>query len=109
MQTKVIENLSNEKIHPEIIKILLKDKTTGANITWATSNYLDYGEDFSSEAEITLDLISGKNAVVIRPRMDKAREEQSRRTREKAEVFTPSWICNMQNPGLVKKMYLIKK
>lgn len=97
MLTKVIESVSDEIIHPEILKILLKDNTTGFNITWATSNYLEYGECFSKESEITLDLISGKNSAVIHPRVDKEREEQSRRTREKAEVFTPSWICNIQN------------
>ena len=75
MLTKVIESVSDEIIHPEILKILLKDNTTGFNITWATSNYLEYGECFSKESEITLDLISGKNSAVIHPRVDKEREE----------------------------------
>jgi len=34
---------------------------------------------------------------IIQPRVSKSVEEQMRRTKEKAEVFTPSWICNEQN------------
>ncbi len=34
---------------------------------------------------------------MVRPRAAKSKEEQERRTKEKAEVFTPSWVCNAQN------------
>ena len=35
--------------------------------------------------------------MIIRPRAVKSREEQTQRAKDKAEVFTPSWICNAQN------------
>lgn len=31
------------------------------------------------------------------PRVSKSLEQQAERTRKKAEVFTPSWICNKMN------------
>jgi len=34
---------------------------------------------------------------IIKPRVEKSKEEQQKRIRGKAEVFTPSWICNKQN------------
>ena len=37
------------------------------------------------------------NTVDIRPRVSKSVDEQALRTRKKAEVFTPSWICNKMN------------
>lgn len=33
----------------------------------------------------------------IIPRVEKTREEQRSRTKDKAEVFTPSWVVNLQN------------
>ena len=34
---------------------------------------------------------------MIKPRTEKSQKDQATRVREKAEVFTPSWICNKQN------------
>ena len=31
------------------------------------------------------------------PRAVKSKEEQTQRAKDKAEVFTPAWICNAQN------------
>ena len=41
--------------------------------------------------------ITGHNGGVIKPRIEKSKKEQAERIRNKAEVFTPSWICNKQN------------
>lgn len=51
--------------------MILKDKTTGKDILETTEG--------------------------IKPRFQKKLEEQKTRTKQKAEVFTPSWICNAQN------------
>ena len=85
------------KLDKELLQILLKDKTTGRNIIWATDNYLKYGEKYSFNSPITVDLITSRHGNVIKPRVEKSRQEQLQRVRQKAEVFTPSWICNMQN------------
>lgn len=78
---------------------LLKDHTTQQNIYWATDSYADtYGEGYTFYDPITLDKITGEGKdQVIRPRAVKSKEEQTKRAKDKAEVFTPSWICNAQN------------
>ena len=76
---------------------LLKDRTTGNNIKWGTNDYKTYGYGFDIDQEIKACLVTGAYSKLIQPRASKAQEEQLKRTREKAEVFTPSWVCNKQN------------
>lgn len=80
-----------------LLNFLLKDKTTRRNIIWATDDYTHLGADYATDKEITIKAIMGKNSNVIRPRVEKTKEEQNNRIRNKAEVFTPSWVCNKQN------------
>lgn len=81
----------------QILDILIKDRTTGGNIIWATSDYEECGNEYASKCEILSSLITGDKNNIIQPRIAKSRASQLNRTREKAEVFTPSWICNVQN------------
>ena len=80
-----------------LMKILLLDRTTRKNIIWATDDYRSLGDGFTATDEITIDAITGENEDLIQPRIAKALESQTSRTRDMAEVFTPSWICNAQN------------
>ena len=80
-----------------ILRRLLQDKTTKRNILWATKDYESLGPEYGETCEIILELITGENTLLIQPRSAKAKEEQIARTRDKAEVFTPSWVCNCQN------------
>lgn len=50
-----------------------------------------YGDAITIEHNIC------KNGMVIRPRSFKTKCEQTERTRGMAEVFTPSWVRNVQN------------
>lgn len=84
-------------INPVILRILLKDKTTRKNILWCTKDYESYGSDYDERSEIKVKLITGKNYNVIQPRAAKSKVVQERRIKNRAEVFTPSWICNEQN------------
>ena len=77
----------------EILSILLLDRTTGKNILWATDDY----SPINSKSQIQISQITGNHSDRIKPRIQKQKEEQQSRTRNKAEVFTPSWICNSQN------------
>lgn len=95
-QIDVREN-AIQALDPKILAFLLKDKTTRKNIIWATNDYATYGDGYGFNDEITAPLITGENGMVIRPRIEKTRAEQSSRSKEKAEVFTPSWVCNVQN------------
>lgn len=80
-------------VSPRVLRLLLQDKSTGKNIIWATDNYISRGEEYAAACEILLELITGPNVHIIQPRVNKSREEQSNRTRQKAEVFTPFEIC----------------
>lgn len=85
---------------PEILEMLLADRTMTAaepharlhHIRWCTE---DYG--FPADAEMAPEDIAQPGAKVICPRVDKRMESQRRRSVQRAEVFTPSWICNKQN------------
>ena len=96
------------KIDRTLLEILLKDKTTGKNIIWATDNYSKYGELYTSEKEIKIELITSRHGGVIKPRVEKSKEERLQRVRQKAEVFTPSWVCNLQN-NLVDEVWFGRK
>lgn len=95
----VIDILENEIIekYPDVLDILLCDHTTQKNIFWATDNYRCLGELYSFSSQITPELITGENGNVIMPRVHKDKILQLSRSKEMAEVFTPSWICNAQN------------
>jgi hypothetical protein len=96
------------KIDRSLLEILLKDKTTGKNIIWATDNYSKYGELYTSEKEIKIELITSRHGGIIKPRVEKSKEERLQRVRQKAEVFTPSWVCNLQN-NLVDEVWFDRK
>ncbi|MCC8099120.1 MAG: Eco57I restriction-modification methylase domain-containing protein [Clostridiales bacterium] len=80
-----------------LLELLLKDKTTKANILWATDAYQNMGPDYERDKEIQTRLITGEHSGVIKNRARKALEQQTERTRQHAEVFTPLWICKMMN------------
>ena len=83
-----------------LLKILLFDRTTQRNIIWGTSDYEEYGEEYKAQFPISIHLITkggGRNRNIIQPRIYKEKTSQLRRTKAKAEVFTPSWMCNEQN------------
>ena len=73
---------------------LLKDKTTNRNIIFATENYESLGESFKKTSPVTEKALK---QIDLKPRVLKSIEAQKSRTKSKAEVFTPSWICNQMN------------
>lgn len=81
----------------EVLKLLLVDHTTGKNIIFATDQYQDKNPGLGAKTEITADLLTAYVEPLIQPRVTKTSEEQFERTRQKAEVFTPSWLCNRMN------------
>jgi hypothetical protein len=95
----VIDILENELIekYPDVLGILLREQTTQKNIFWATDNYEHFGDSYRFNSEILPELITGEKGNVIMPRVHKDKILQLSRSKEMAEVFTPSWICNAQN------------
>ncbi len=91
-----------------LLEILLIDRTTGKNIIWATDDYNLLGQEYCAQRTIESSLITGSRSRVIQPRITKEQTSQTARTRDKAEVFTPSWICNEQN-NLVDEQWFRRK
>lgn len=90
-----------ERRYPtRILETLLCDRTTGRNIIWADNEYEALGDGYLGDDEITVEKITGSNSDVIKPRIAKEQERQSKRTKSRAEVFTPSWLCNQMNNDL---------
>ncbi|WP_315042944.1 restriction endonuclease [Faucicola mancuniensis] len=104
-----VANISENSLYqflPEILEILLKDRTTSfyskkkKNIIWANDNYIGLGKKYGETCPITPDLITGNQGNLIIPRALKSKAQQKERTKSKAEVFTPSWIVKKQNDAL---------
>ena len=98
----------------QILDALLVDRTTSAangrvtNIKWCTKDYEYLGIGFGEYDEISAERLIDREHPVIRPRVVKSKDEQRKRVVSKAEVFTPSWICNAQN-NLVDAAWFGKK
>ena len=81
----------------DVLSILLSDKTTKKNIIWATDTYSSLGPGFGDKNHIEAGLLMKQNASILQPRISKSLADQQERTRKKAEVMTPVWICNKMN------------
>lgn len=89
-----------DKLPIKILKELLIDHTTGKNIFWASSDYITLGKGFDFTDSIEIASIIGNNGHIIMPRVVKSKELKKKRTIDKAEIFTPAWVCNdMCNAG----------
>lgn len=83
-------------------KVFWWKKGSENNIIWATDMYESnwfwhHFEDWINESFITW-----FNWNLIKPRIKKSIAEQKKRSTEKAEVFTPTWVCNKQNNAIDK-------
>lgn len=85
------------KLDSRLLEILLIDRSSKKNLIWATDNYSSRGPGYKSSDYINIYAIIKRNGSIIKPRVEKSKKEQSERIKSKAEVFTPSWICNSQN------------
>ena len=93
-----MEKLINIESKPivSLLELLLQDKSTKKNIIWATDTYEELGNGFTDKEQVDRSLLL-QHADIIKPRIQKSQEAQAARTRKKAEVFTPAWLCNRMN------------
>lgn len=94
-----------EKEYPDVLDMLLQDHSTKKNIVWGTDNYKNNGKGYHAEDTMKISSISGKMRKLIKPRICKSEREQKKRSKDMAEVFTPSWICNFQNNAVDEKWF----
>jgi len=81
----------------KLLNTLLFDRTTKKNIIWATDTYEKHGKEFRSRKRIKPELVTGIYGKLIQPRAAKSLAEQRKRTKDKAEVFTPLKIVKQMN------------
>lgn len=109
---------ANERIHmpllvdfnaypvKNVLDALLQDKSTKQNIIYATDAYVDAEPTATETAPILAPQISGETPTVcIVPRVQKSLDEQTDRTKAKAEVSTPSWMVNQMNNNLDEEWF----
>ena len=90
----------------DVLGILLQDKSTKQNIIYATDAYVDAEPTATEAAPILAQQISGETSTVcIVPRVQKTLDEQTGRTKAKAEVFTPSWMVNQMVNNLDEEWF----
>lgn len=94
-----------EKEYPDVLDMLLQDHSTKKNIVWGTDNYKNNGKGYHADDTMKISSISGKMRKLIKPRICKSEREQKKRSKDMAEVFTPSWICNFQNNAVDEKWF----
>ena len=101
-----MEKLIDLKAYPiqEVLPLLLKDKTTKKNIIWATDTYKDYVRNYQDQDPMFI-LEICNHAEAILPRIAKTSRDQAARTRKKAEVFTPVWLCCQMNNYLDEDLF----
>ena len=96
---KVVEKPIIKEVEPLIdenkgiykyIGALLIDHTTNQNIIFAEDEYEGHDPQEHYTEEVMKELIASKK---LNYRVRKSLEQQKERTKKKAEVFTPSWIC----------------
>ena len=87
-----------------VLDTLLKDKSTGKNIIWATDPPEELQtvmyESVTDRSQITTQQLGLTHYEVVLPRMMKQTDTQQQRTRKKGEVFSPAWVCNKMNNAL---------
>lgn len=97
--------LDISKIPKEVLKILLKDRSTKKNILWGTDNYKDvdrqlpmddlmendsdkvfgFESDLEAHKQIKLKTILDEQLDILRPRVMKSDKTKAGRTKNKAE------------------------
>ena len=87
-----------------VLDTLLKDRSTGKNIIWATDPPEELQtvmyEPVTDKSPITAQQLRLTHYEVVLPRMMKQTDTQQQRTRKKGEVFSPAWVCNKMNNAL---------
>ena len=94
----ILKELLTDHTKRQILRQQTGDKNADAFIIWATDDYVEEnGKNFRFECEMRPELVTGEYRYIIMPRVLKDKYQQAKRSKDKAEVFTPSWVCNAQN------------
>ena len=85
------------------LETLLRDRSTGRNIIWATDPPEEI--DATDRHEMTRRQLESADYRAVLPRKMKQTDQQQERTKKKGEVFTPAWICCKMNGFLDEQWF----
>lgn len=105
---KILKELLTDHTRRRLVRAPKGHEEDDAFIIWATEDYAMEGDDYHFACEICPELVTGEHASLIMPRVLKDKMQQIARSKDKAEVFTPSWVCNAQN-NLVDEAWFGRK
>lgn len=94
---KVLQELLTDHTRRQMVRAKEGHEKDEAYIIWATEDYASEGDEYHFKCEIRPELVTGVHDKLIMPRVLKDKMQQAQRSKDKAEVFTPSWVCNAQN------------
>lgn len=87
-----------------VLSALLRDRSqpnSTGSIIWATGAYSNHGVGYAGSDMMTVETVRHLVSIgELVPRCEKDADTQRRRTADKAEVFTPSWLCNDMINGI---------
>lgn len=87
-----------------VLSALLRDRSqpnSTGSIIWATGAYANHGVGYAGSDMMTVETVRHLVSIgELVPRCEKDADTQRRRTADKAEVFTPSWLCNDMINGI---------
>ena len=108
LESNIVRNNSR------LLSMLLRDCTLRTpacqvNIFWATDDYASLGgAAYAYDSPITEAALLKMPETWVKPRVMKHPTMQSQRSKHRAEVFTPAWLCNAQN-NLVDEAWFGRK
>ena len=96
----MLVNISDDLIRLRrmgLLDALLLDHSSRRNILWASDAYASLGSAYGRNEEMYALLVAGEHIGLIKTRARKEFEQQTERTRKRAEVFTPFWVVKKMN------------
>lgn len=99
-----LHDITCDDAYRGVLSALLRDRSqpnSTGSIIWATGAYANHGVGYAGSDMMTVETVRHLVSIgELVPRCEKDAATQQRRTADKAEVFTPSWLCNDMINGI---------
>lgn len=99
-----LHDITCDDAYRRVLSALLRDRSqpnSTGSIIWATGAYANHGVGYAGSDMMTVETVRHLVSIgELVPRCEKDADTQRRRTADKAEVFTPSWLCNDMINGI---------
>ena len=99
-----LHDITCDDAYRDVLSALLRDRSqpnSTGSIIWATGAYANHGVGYAGSDMMTVETVRHLVSIgELVSRCEKDADTQRRRTADKAEVFTPSWLCNDMINGI---------